>query len=458
MFSSDAEQWAEDTFAHADLGDTRRTKRLVNIASSLASHTGQSLVQSLQSPADTEAAYRFIRNQAIDAKAIDEAGFAATARCAKNYKCLLALEDTTSLEFVHRTVREQMGHLTSNKYHRGMHAHSVLLFAPKEQHIVGLIEQKRWTRDINTYGQKVKRAVRPYKEKESYKWEQSSSVMESRLGGDMQKVISVCDRESDLIEYLTYKTSNQQRFIVRSSQNRCIEQSSDRLYQYSQSLQAAGKRVIGIKQRGGRKARKADCEIRYAQVTIEVPVKKQGESISLYYVCCHEINNEQGVCWHILTTEPVRDLEDAQFILDCYEKRWLIEEFHNAWKSGGTCVENLRMQSRNNLEKMIVILAFIAVRLHQLRYLGLNKETAAKQSCEIILSPTEWKLLWSRQEKTKPPKKPPSVYWAYISLGKLVGWHDSKRNGRIGWKRLWEGWFKLQTLLEGYYLAQSLDL
>ncbi|MBB6544498.1 hypothetical protein HNQ55_003754, partial [Thalassotalea piscium] len=24
--------------------------------------------------------------------------------------------------------------------------------------------------------------------------------------------------------------------------------------------------------------------------------------------------------------------------------------------------------------------------------------------------------------------------------------------------RLWEGWFKLQTILEGYELAQSLDL
>ncbi|MBB6543615.1 hypothetical protein HNQ55_002136, partial [Thalassotalea piscium] len=25
-------------------------------------------------------------------------------------------------------------------------------------------------------------------------------------------------------------------------------------------------------------------------------------------------------------------------------------------------------------------------------------------------------------------------------------------------ERLWEGWFKLQTILEGYELAQSLDL
>jgi hypothetical protein len=52
----------------------------------------------------------------------------------------------------------------------------------------------------------------------------------------------------------------------------------------------------------------------------------------------------------------------------------------------------------------------------------------------------------------------PSIYWAYIHLGKLAGWHDSKRNGRVDRKRLWEGWFKLQTILEGYLLAKSIDI
>ena len=79
MFSADAEQWAKDTFQHSELGDSRRTRRLVKLASSLANHLGQSLVQSLKSPADIEAAYRFTRNQAIDPQAIAEAGFAATA-------------------------------------------------------------------------------------------------------------------------------------------------------------------------------------------------------------------------------------------------------------------------------------------------------------------------------------------------------------------------------------------
>ncbi|MGL4734858.1 MAG: IS4/Tn5 family transposase DNA-binding protein, partial [Enterovibrio sp.] len=201
MFLTDAEQWATKTFSQADRGDLRRTKRLVKFTASLADHIGQSIVQSLKSPSDIEAAYRFTRNQAIDAQSIAQAGFAATAELSHAYDCLLVLEDTTSLNFTHRTVRDEMGYTSSKKSATGMQAHSVLLFAPNEEQVVGLIEQERWVR---------------------------------------------------------------------------------------------------------------------------------------------------------------------------------------------------------------------------------NKKEAEKQSCETLLSPVAWKLLWSKQEKTRPPKKAPSVYWAYISLGKLAGWYDSK--------------------------------
>ncbi|MBF4354821.1 hypothetical protein EAY36_26710, partial [Vibrio anguillarum] len=40
---------------------------------------------------------------------------------------------------------------------------------------------------------------------------------------------------------------------------------------------------------------------------------------------------------------------------------------------------------------------------------------------------------------------------------RLGGWKDSKRNGRASVKTLWEGWLKLQAILEGYELALSLE-
>lgn len=458
MFIEDTELWAEKLFSGADLGDARRSRRLVSIAGALASHTGQSLAQSSKSSADIEAAYRFTRNQNIEAQSIAEAGYAMTAEYASNYDCLLAIEDTTSLSFTHKTVREELGYTTSNKDSKGIYAHSVLLFAPEEKHIVGLIEQNRWTRDVGEYSKKHKRHKRLYEEKESYKWERASSIVAERLGTDMEKVISVCDREADIIEYLTYKTAHQQRFIVRSFHNRNLNNEDERLYQFSESLKLGGTRTVEVTQKGGRNHRIAECEVFYAPVSIKAPEKKEGNSISLNYVCCRENNNDSGLKWHILTSEPVGNQDDAQKILDYYEKRWLIEDFHKAWKSGGTCVESLRMQSKDNLEKIIIILSFIAVRLQQLRYLGLNKTEAEKQSCEKILSPVAWKLLWLKTEKGNIPNQAPSVYWAYINLGRLAGWYDSKRTGRVGWERLWQGWFLLQTILEGYLLTKSLNL
>ena len=84
MFTSDANQWAVETFSKTQLGDPRRTKRLVKLAGCLADNLGQSLVQSQSNPADVEAAYRFTRNPAIKADAIAQAGFAAPLSWSSN--------------------------------------------------------------------------------------------------------------------------------------------------------------------------------------------------------------------------------------------------------------------------------------------------------------------------------------------------------------------------------------
>lgn len=170
-----------------------------------------------------------------------------------------------------------------------------------------------------------------------------------------------------------------------------------------------------------------------------------------------EQGSPDGLSWHLLTSEPVTNAEQAQQIVMHYEKRWLIEDFHKAWKSSGTRVEALRLQTRANLEKAVVILSFVAVRIQQLRFTGLQDDRGSQVSCESLFTPLEWKILWRKVEKKAPPVKAPSMRWFYLSLGKLGGWKDTKRTGRVGWEVLWEGWFVLQSILEGYVLALSLE-
>ena len=414
-------------------------------------------MQSARSPADMEAAYRFMRNSAIRAEHIDDAGFASTADMAAQFNILLALEDTTSLNFSYPSIRDDLGHISTSQQARGLQAHSVLLYAPEAVQLVGLIAQQRWTRDITTMGKNRQATQTPYQAKESYKWEQTSRQMAERLGPLMQRVISVCDREADLIEYLAYKHQQGQRFIVRSAKSRRIEEADSKLYAFGCELAVAGERSVNVPQKGGRRARQVQCDIRYAPVTIKVPANKQGGSISLFYVSCIEQGSPDGLSWHLLTSEPVTNAEQAQQIVMHYEKRWLIEDFHKAWKSSGTRVEALRLQTRANLEKAVVILSFVAVRIQQLRFTGLQGERGSQVSCESLFTPLEWKILWRKVEKKKLPVKAPSMRWFYLSLGTLGGWKDTKRTGRVGWEVLWEGWFVLQSILEGYVLALSLE-
>ncbi|WP_047608662.1 transposase DNA-binding-containing protein, partial [Rahnella aquatilis] len=60
MVLSDCYSWAKGIFGLAALGDLRRTRRLVTLATSLAQHAGLSIVKSSHSPAEVEGAYRLL--------------------------------------------------------------------------------------------------------------------------------------------------------------------------------------------------------------------------------------------------------------------------------------------------------------------------------------------------------------------------------------------------------------
>jgi len=60
-----AEEWAVKTFVAAELGDPRRTDRLIKVASALAANPSASLPHALESWGETQGAYRLLSNDAI---------------------------------------------------------------------------------------------------------------------------------------------------------------------------------------------------------------------------------------------------------------------------------------------------------------------------------------------------------------------------------------------------------
>lgn len=462
MLITNTETWAVQNFGHCELGDKRRTRRLVKVAADLASHIGQSLVKCCTNEAEIEGAYRLLRNADINSEAIAEAGFQATAVRAAEAQALLALEDSTSLTYRHR-VGEELGPLSNQATgtKRGFMVHSVLMVDARSGHTMGLIEQSRWVRSEANHGRKHQRKRRDYQDKESRKWELASQAMCRRLGTVMKRTISICDRESDIYEYLAYKLAQQQRFVIRAAFDRRLAEPAVRLFEYTGQLKEAGRYTVQLPQKGGRRGRAVEVALSYAPVQLRAPERCPPGSpvLNLTVVCCREVGKQQGkgLHWLLLTNEPVSCAEQARQIVHYYEQRWKIEEYHKAWKSGGTQVEKQRMQRADNLERMAVILAFIAVRLLQLREIAVDKAQAEQLPCTHLLQPMEWQVLWLKQERRKLPRAIPSLHWAYYALARLGGWHDSKRTGKVGWTALWEGWFKLEYMIEGAELSLSMQ-
>ena len=266
-------QWAELTFGYADLGDKRRTTRLVQVAADLSAHAGSSLAASCEGNlAAVEGAYRLIENESVEPEAIAESGFQATAYAAKDSDLLLALEDTTTLGYRH-SVRSELGDLGGPKDSKtkGIWAHSVMLLDANTERTIGLIDQQRWIRDDEDRKKNNSCKQRPYEEKESFKWQQSSENIVRRLGGQVAKTISVCDREADIFEYVQHKLNHNQRFVVRAAKNRTLTGEDQLLFDALAAEPVLGQYTITVPQKGGRKERKATLQVRSKRVTIQSP-------------------------------------------------------------------------------------------------------------------------------------------------------------------------------------------
>lgn len=467
MVQRDAGVWAEQTFGRSQLGDARRTARLVRVAGALAGQVGSSPSRACGGDAAAnEGAYRLLRNDAVVPEDIAEGGFAATAEVGAQYETLLALEDTTELSYGHAVVAE-LGDLggDARSAKRGFLVHSVLLVNAESGHTVGLIEQERWKRESAARGQRHRRRERAYEDKESIKWQRASERMAKRLGETMSRVISVCDREADIYEYLKYKRRAKERFVVRASWDRRVQGEASHLFAALEQAPVLGEHTVRLAQRGGkqaRRARNARLSVRAGTVTLRAPRRNERLGpLEVNGVLAQELDVPQGeepVCWLLLSSEPVDSFAAACQVLRYYALRWRVEEFHKAWKSGAG-VEQRRMQSADNLERMAVVLAFVAVRLLQLREV-LDEHAAAKgaagRACTEVLSAPEWQVLWMTRERSRPPQRPPSLRWAYEAIAKLGGWVDTKRTGRAGWQTMWHGWFRLQERVDAYLVTRDL--
>ena len=89
----------------------------------------------------------------------------------------------------------------------------------------------------------------------------------------------------------------------------------------------------------------------------------------MWVVHVMEVDAPQGVEpieWILLTSLPVESFEDAWLVIGYYEKRWLIEEWHKALKTGCR-LEHRQLKTASRLEALTGLLSVVSVRLLQLK-------------------------------------------------------------------------------------------
>src|SRR3954454_6093747 len=102
----EARRWAETQFGTADLGDGRRTHRLVSTMAAIARAPDESLPRQLGSLANTKAGYRLFDCGAVTRKAVMDPHVAQCHAEAARHPIVLMVHDDTILDFSpHRTLK-----------------------------------------------------------------------------------------------------------------------------------------------------------------------------------------------------------------------------------------------------------------------------------------------------------------------------------------------------------------
>jgi hypothetical protein len=454
-----AADWAEEEFGGLCLGDRRLEKRAVLLARDFAARPQAQIPQACQTRARTRAAYRFFDHPATDMNRLLESHYHATRQRVAQQKVVLAVQDTTSLNYSAHPATEDLGPIGSQpEGPLGLLVHDTLAFTV-EGTPLGLLDLQCWARDGARFGKKHDRKKRPIEDKESSKWLESfRRVAAVQQQCPQTQLVSVADRESDIYElfHLAQQDPQGPRLLIRAEQNRRLAQQQGLLQDRIRQQPLAGHRSIVVPRRSGRRARQAQLEVRFAAVTLQPPDgKARLGRLKLWAVLAEEVDvpaGQEPVCWLLLTTCPVESFGQALEKLDWYCLRWCIEVYHRTLKSG-LKIEERQLGSADRIEACLAIDLVVAWRVLHLAKLG---REAPALPCTVFFEQAEWKALTMFVHKTsKPPDQPPNLHTAIRLVASLGGFLGRKGDGQPGTKSLWLGLQRLDDIKEVWLLMAN---
>jgi len=446
-------QWAQTEFGFAQLGDQRRTQRLVRIAEKLAANPGGTLPQAMPDWAELKGAYRFFGQRHVSFEQIGRPHWERTLAACRQPGEYLIIEDSTELDYTLHAATEDLGPIGDGRG-RGLRLHSALavrveawtLEQRPEGIVVGLFRQHCCSPRRAPAGETRKeRLKRPRK---SQRW--AHALKEAGRPPEGSQWIFIADRESDFYEPMQTCKQHGVDFIIRACQDRRLAAEAGHLREALAKAAAMGQTTVEVRARGGQPARTAIVEIRSVSVDLDGPWRPGGwqppiEGVNAVEV--REVDVPEGVKaplhWILLTSLACTTLAQVRRVVGRYCARWWIEEYHKALKSGAG-VEDSQLERAYRLESLIAVLSIVAVRLLNAKMLARTRPEemeAAKSFGTQALA-----VLEKRFGKPKGGWTNRNVLTATARLG---GFLARKHDGMPGWQTIWRGWQRLRWMCEG---------
>jgi hypothetical protein len=453
--------WAIAEFAHAQLGDDRRTARLLMIATAFAQQPTAPIPQACGPGPATQGAYRFFENDDIDPEAIRQAHHQATLQRVGRAPIVLALQDTSSLNYTTHPHTAGLGPIGTRRQNIiGLLLHSTLAVTPSGQPL-GLLHSAVRARDPQAVGAAQHRHAKPTAQKESQKWLDSLSACQQVAARCPHTLlVNVADREGDLYDLFAQALAPSQdphvHLLVRSKHNRSLQGADHRLWETVGRGRVAGQLRVRVGRRGEQPARLATLSIRFRQVTLQAPTRKAGQPpLTLWAIEAREPRAPRGaspIVWRLLTTLPVTNLEEACQRVAWYAQRWQIEVMHKVLKSGCQ-IEQRQLETAERLERVLAVDLVVAWRLLALCKAAREQPDAA---VDAWLTQAEWQALWCHvHQRPVPPKLPPSLRQAVRWIAQLGGFLARKGDGQPGPITLWRGLHRLHDLTSMWQLCHG---
>jgi hypothetical protein len=194
--------FAQEHFGAAQLGDVRRTQRLVKIADRIIAHPGGTLPQKMASPADLKALYRLLDCQQVTHASVMQTHRQLTlSRMAQCQQVVLLIHDTTQLDYTGKQKSlTKLGQIAKG-FHRGYLCHNTLAVVA-DGPVIGLASQILHVRPkVPKKEARKKRQQRL--SRETRLWKRGSEAVGPPPPGRLW--VDICDRGADLFEYLDHK-------------------------------------------------------------------------------------------------------------------------------------------------------------------------------------------------------------------------------------------------------------